>query len=94
MPEHLRSIIASLKRTLHRIAVAGATIFGISALVFCLIHLIPGDPVDVMLGEGASLADRESLRQHLGLTAPLSVQFVRYYSRLAQLDLADAATDH
>ncbi len=87
MSDHVPRIIASLKRTLSRMALAGATLFGISALVFCLIHLIPGDPVDVMLGEGASLADRESLRQQLGLTAPLSVQFVRYYTNLAALDL-------
>ncbi len=87
MPDHLTRIIVSCKRALSRIAIAGATLFGISALVFCLIHLIPGDPVDVMLGEGASLADRESLRQQLGLSAPLSVQFVHYYSKLAELDL-------
>ncbi len=87
MPDHLIRIIVSFKRALSRIAIAGATLFGISALVFCLIHLIPGDPVDVMLGEGASLADRESLRQQLGLSAPLSVQFVHYYLKLAELDL-------
>jgi peptide/nickel transport system permease protein len=87
MSDQLPRIVASLKRTLSRIALAGVTLFCISALVFCLIHLIPGDPVDVMLGEGASLADRESLRQQLGLTAPLSVQFVNYYTNLAALDL-------
>ncbi|HFE48966.1 MAG TPA: glutathione ABC transporter permease GsiC, partial [Chromatiaceae bacterium] len=40
--------------------------FGASCLVFLLIHLIPGDPVEVMLGEHARMADREALRARLG----------------------------
>ena len=55
-------------------------------LTFLLIHLVPGDPVEVMLGESASSADRESLRAELGLNQPLLQQFGHYLSRLAHAD--------
>lgn len=76
-----------MKRVLTRLALACATILGISALVFGLVHLIPGDPVDALLGERATVADRESLRHALGLDASLTTQFVRYYKGLLHLDL-------
>ena len=41
-------------------------IFGVLLLTFLLIHLVPGDPVEVMLGESASTADRDMLRADLG----------------------------
>lgn len=65
-------------------------VFGVFCLVFLLIHLIPGDPVDVMLGEGAASTDREALRHALGLDLPLAEQFWRYLSGLAQLDLGQS----
>jgi peptide/nickel transport system permease protein len=61
--------------------------FGVVSLVFLLIHLIPGDPVEVMLGESASGADREALRAALGLDQPLPVQYLDYLAGLLQLDL-------
>ena len=62
-------------------------ILGVIVLVFLFIHLIPGDPVDVMLGEGASPADRVALRAALGLDQPLAMQLVSYLQSLARLDL-------
>jgi peptide/nickel transport system permease protein len=62
-------------------------ILGVIVLVFLFIHLIPGDPVDVMLGEGASPADRVALRAALGLDRPLAMQLVSYLQSLARLDL-------
>ncbi len=61
-------------------------IFGVLSLTFLLIHLVPGDPVEVMLGESASLADREVLRAELGLNQPVAKQFGLYLSRLAHAD--------
>jgi len=55
--------------------------------VFLLIHLIPGDPVEIMLGESASTADRAALRAGLGLDQPLATQFLDYLGRLLQFDL-------
>lgn len=62
-------------------------IFGVLLLTFLLIHLVPGDPVEVMLGESASSADREALRAELGLNQPLLQQFGIYLSHLAHGDL-------
>jgi len=61
-------------------------IFGVLLLTFLLIHLVPGDPVEVMLGESASSADREGLRAELGLNQPLLQQFGTYLNRLAHGD--------
>jgi peptide/nickel transport system permease protein len=62
-------------------------IFGVLLLTFLLIHLVPGDPVEVMLGESASMADRETLRAELGLNQPLITQFGSYLGKLAHGDL-------
>jgi peptide/nickel transport system permease protein len=62
-------------------------ILGVVSIVFLLIHLIPGDPVEIMLGESASTADREALRVALGLDLPVWLQFKNYLIGLTQLDL-------
>jgi peptide/nickel transport system permease protein len=61
-------------------------VFGVLSLTFLLIHLVPGDPVEVMLGESASTADREVLRAELGLNQSVASQFGLYLSRLAHAD--------
>lgn len=75
---------------LSRLASAGVVVLGVSALVFLLIHLIPGDPVEVMLGEGSQAADREALRAALGLDQPVAVQMLEYYRGLLTLDLGQS----
>ncbi|HNV88665.1 MAG TPA: ABC transporter permease [Methylotenera sp.] len=65
-------------------------IFGVLLLTFLLIHLVPGDPVEVMLGESASTADREQLRTDLGLNQPLVQQFGHYLGKLAHGDLGQS----
>ena len=62
-------------------------IFGVSTLVFLFIHFIPGDPVQVMLGENAQMADVEKLRQGLGLDRPLGEQYLRFLQGLLTGDL-------
>lgn len=61
-------------------------VFGVLLLTFLLIHLVPGDPVEVMLGESANMADREVLRAELGLDKPLVQQFGSYLTKLAHGD--------
>jgi len=63
------------------------TIVGVVTLVFFLIHLTPGDPVDAMLGESARVADKARLRHQLGLDQPLPRQYAHYLVRLARGDL-------
>ncbi len=62
-------------------------IFGVLLLTFLLIHLVPGDPVEVMLGDSASTADRAALREDLGLNQPLVAQLGSYLNKLAHGDL-------
>ncbi len=73
-----------------RIFSAFIGLFGVITLVFFLIHLIPGDPVEVMLGESAQRADREALRTALGLDLPIHQQYANYLSRLMRLDLGNS----
>ena len=70
-----------------RVLTAFAVVLGVVCLVFFLLHLVPGDPVEVMLGESARPADREALQRALGLDQPLHVQFGRYLASLGQFDL-------
>jgi peptide/nickel transport system permease protein len=75
---------------LSRLASAIVVIFGVVCLVFLLIHLVPGDPVDVMLGESAIPADREALRSRLGLDRPMAVQLADYLKGVVVLDLGES----
>ena len=63
------------------------TLLGVLTLVFVLIHLIPGDPVEVMLGETASATDKQALRRDLGLDRPLFEQYRDFLTSLARGDL-------
>ena len=62
-------------------------LLGASTLVFFFIHLIPGDPVEVMLGESAFPTDKEALRRALGLDLPVATQYGRFLAGLARGDL-------
>lgn len=66
------------------------TVLGISILVFFMIHLIPGDPAEMMLGERASVESLKQLREQLGLNEPLYVQYGLFMSRLVRGDLGRA----
>ena len=61
-------------------------IAGVLCLTFALLHMVPGDPVDVMLGESASAADRHLLKSQLGLDQPLYIQFGQYVSNVLKGD--------
>jgi peptide/nickel transport system permease protein len=75
-------------RTLgQRLAGATAVAFAVSLMVFLLLHCVPGDPVDVMLGDYAAAADRLALRRQLGLDLPLSEQWWRFVRGLVHGDL-------
>ncbi|MGI4757545.1 MAG: peptide ABC transporter permease, partial [Janthinobacterium lividum] len=52
----------------------------IVSVVFLLIHLVPGDPIAQMMGEGASATDLTALRHSYGLDAPLHTQYLRYWT--------------
>jgi peptide/nickel transport system permease protein len=60
---------------------------GVSIVIFMVLHLSPGDPVEIMLGSQATQEDRERLRAELGLDQPLHVQYVRWISQVVRGDL-------
>lgn len=60
------------------------------SVVFLLIHLVPGDPIVQMLGEGATAADISGLRHAYGLDAPLITQYGRYLGGFAHADLGQS----
>src|SRR5262245_52752635 len=62
-------------------------LLGVATLVFSLIHLVPGDPVQSMLGEGVSPQDVAEMRTRLGLDKPLLVQYAAFLKGLASGDL-------
>ena len=65
-------------------------LFGVTTLVFLLLSLVPGDPVDVVLGESAQAADREAMRAAMGLDRPLIDRWAAFYVDLARGDLGDS----
>ena len=73
--------------TLRRLALTVPVLLGVATLVFALIHLVPGDPAEAMLGESAPAADLADLRTKLGLDKPLLVQYQAYVLGLARGNL-------
>ncbi|GAC1326934.1 MAG: ABC transporter permease [Chloroflexota bacterium] len=74
------------QRLLHTLVV----LFGVALLTFALIHMTPGDPVLVMLGQDATPAELARLRHLLELDQPLHIQFVNYVGRLLTGQLGDS----
>ena len=70
-----------------RLLLAIPTIFGVVTMVFLVIHFVPGDPVEIMLGETAMQADKAKLRSDLGLDLPISTQYFRFLSNLLHRDM-------
>jgi peptide/nickel transport system permease protein len=73
--------------TLRRLAMTVPVLLGVATLVFSLIHLVPGDPAQAMLGEAASASDVADLRAKLGLDQPVLTQYRHYVSGLVRGDL-------
>src|ERR671913_191455 len=72
---------------IRRLLLTIPVLLGVATLVFSLIHFIPGDPAQAMLGEGAAPEDIAQLRQRLGLDRPLLVQYGSFLQGLTRGDL-------
>ena len=71
-----------------RLALVVPTFFGVTLLTFALIHLVPGDPIEILVGERAiDPARHAQLRTELGLDKPLLVQYGRYIAGVLSGDL-------
>jgi ABC-type dipeptide/oligopeptide/nickel transport system permease component len=76
-----------LRYLLRRIVFTIPVLLGVATLVFALIHLVPGDPAEAMLGEAAAPSDIAELRTRLGLDRPLLVQYGDYLGGVLRGDL-------
>jgi peptide/nickel transport system permease protein len=72
---------------IRRLLLTIPVLVGVATLVFSLIHLIPGDPVQTMLGDTASPQDVADLRERLGLNRPLPAQYMSFMKGVATGDL-------
>ncbi len=75
---------------LRRIGLLVPVVLGVVTMVFLIVHLIPGDPVEIMLGEQALAVDKEALRHEMGLDKPLHLQYVAFLKGLVRGDLGQS----
>ncbi len=73
-----------------RLLLAVPVLLGVSIAAFMMSHLVPGDPVSVMLGERATAEDIDRLREELGFNDPIYVQYFRYVRGAVTGDLGNS----
>ncbi len=83
-----------MKQILTRLALTLPVVWLVVSLVFLLIHLVPGDPILQMLGEGATPADIGALRHQYGLDQPLWAQYAHYWNGVVHGDLGSSIRLH
>jgi peptide/nickel transport system permease protein len=83
-----------MKQILTRLALTLPVVWLVVSLVFLLIHLVPGDPILQMLGEGATPADMSALRHQYGLDLPLGAQYLHYWAGVLHGDLGSSIRLH
>ncbi|HPQ18150.1 MAG TPA: ABC transporter permease, partial [bacterium] len=83
-----------IKYILKRLVQVIPTIFGIITLIFFSIHLIPGDPVDIMLGENALPIAKMELKKNLNLDKPIIEQYLIYLKNIIFLNAGNSIFSH
>jgi peptide/nickel transport system permease protein len=83
----LTSLTAFIVR---RLVVTIFVLVGVSVCIFMMLHLIPGDPAEVILSQQGTSADVQALRRDLGLDEPLYEQYAHYIGRAAQGDFGES----
>ena len=78
-----------LAHIIRRILLLFPALLGISIIIFLMMHITPGDPAELLLGERATEPALEALREHLGLNEPLYVQYGMFLKRLLKGDLGE-----
>ena len=79
---------------LRRVLLTLPVLWVVVSVVFLLIHLVPGDPIVQMLGEGATASDIDALRHAYGLDAPLAHQYAHYWSGILHANLGQSLRLH
>ena len=75
---------------LRRVVLTIPVLLGVATLVFSMIHLVPGDPAQSMLGDGAAPQDIAELRDRLGLDRPLTAQYLTFLRGAVAGDLGQS----
>ena len=83
-----------MKQTFTRLLLTLPVVWLVVSLVFFLIHLVPGDPVQMMLGEGATPADVSAMRHQIGLDQPLHTQYLHYWNGVLHGNLGESIRLH
>ena len=83
-----------MKQILTRLVLTVPVVWLVVSLVFLLIHLVPGDPIQQMLGEGATPADITALRHQYGLDQPVWAQYLHYWAGVVHGDLGNSIRLH
>jgi peptide/nickel transport system permease protein len=76
-----------LSYTIRRLLMVIPVLFGMTVIVFLIVHAIPGDPAQVMLGQQATKEAIEQLTKQLGLDRPLHLQYIEYIKNVVTGDL-------
>jgi peptide/nickel transport system permease protein len=79
-----------IRHIAQRFLLALPALWLVLTLVFLMIHIVPGDPIEQMLGDGAAPGEVAQLRHALGLDQPLLAQYGHYLSGLGHLDLGQS----
>lgn len=79
-----------LRYLIRRLLLSVLVVAGVATIAFGLLHLIPGDPVDAILGTEANPQSREALRRELGLDRPILVQYAAWWSDVLRGDLGES----
>jgi peptide/nickel transport system permease protein len=77
-----------------RLVATVPVLFLVTLGVFLLIHLVPGDPVEAMLGESQDAVAKATLRRELGFDQPLHIQYITWVGRIVQGDLGRSIRSH
>jgi ABC-type dipeptide/oligopeptide/nickel transport system permease component len=86
--------LQSFAKPIRRIAITLPVLWVVVSVVFFLIHLVPGDPIVQMLGEGATATDIDALRHAYGLDLPLGQQYTGYWRGIVHADLGQSLRLH
>jgi ABC-type dipeptide/oligopeptide/nickel transport system permease component len=76
--------------TIKRLLLLIPVFLAISVVIFMLVHLVPGDPIDNIIRVGASAEERAAVVAKFGLDQPLWTQYATWFTKMLQGDLGDA----
>ena len=88
-----RNLNKTIRYSLIKIGLIPISLWIISSLVFLLLRVAPGDPVDAILGSGATLEARETLRANLGLNESILSQYYTFLKNLSQFNFGDSLSN-